>query len=267
MPHQSFQTIFLSNYRRRGGWREQGGKRLGLGLKPFILYLGMPQTAANTISKWDLVDGPTLFEQQEQPSRPTIPHYLLATTEPGTHLTMEARINSLVATTFVGSSATGVFINQDFAQNCGVEVQPKLTPREVWVIDSRVINSGLITHEAIFELIVGSHCEIMVADLTNTGRYHCILEILWLVRHDPTICWSQNHVIFYSVYCHQHCLQQTITESRATVGEPKKSQGNSLFQDMGGSYIHPGSMVGSNLTVPAEKKEVYCRPSRRETHT
>jgi hypothetical protein len=40
------------------------------------------------------------------------------------------------------------------------------------------------------ELIVGDHREILVADITNTGRYHCIFGIPWLVRHDPTIRWS-----------------------------------------------------------------------------
>lgn len=70
------------------------------------------------------------------------------------------------------SGATGIIMHQDFAQKCGAKVRSKWVPREVRVIDGRVINSGLITHRAIFELEIGNHREIIIADLTNTGRYH-----------------------------------------------------------------------------------------------
>lgn len=137
---------------------------------------------------------------------------------------MDARINSFTATTLVDSGATGVFMHRDFARNCRAEIRAKLTPREVRVIDGRIINSGLITHEATFELIVGDHCETIVADLTNTGRYPCILGTPWLVCHDPTIRWSQNQVIFYLKYCKQHCLQLVTPISRSIIGEPRESQ-------------------------------------------
>lgn len=140
-----------------------------------------------------------------------------ATTEPGTHLTIDARINSIAATTLVDSGATGVFMHHDFARHCGAEMRPKLIPWEVRIIDGRVINSSLITHEATFQLTMGGHHEIIVADHTNTGRYHCILGTPWLVQHSPTIRWSWNQVIFYSDYCKRHCLQSTLPVLGSTV--------------------------------------------------
>ena len=93
-----------------------------------------------------------------------------------------------------------------FAQDCRARIKAKEVPREVRIIDGRVINSGLMTHEAIVELKVGNHQETLIIDITNTRRYLCVLGTLWLVRHDPTIRWSQEEVLFDSLYCHQTCL-------------------------------------------------------------
>ena len=43
------------------------------------------------------------------------------------------------------------------------------------MIDERVINSGLITHQAQVELVIGGHRKILLANITNIGRYACIL--------------------------------------------------------------------------------------------
>lgn len=139
---------------------------------------------ASVISKWDLIDEDVASQQQRGPC---MPHYLHATTKLGAHPTVNARINSLPTITLVDSGATGIFMHQDFAQDCGAKIRPKLTPQEVWVIHNHVINSGLIIHEATMELTVGSQREEIVANLTNIGRYSCILGTPWLVQYNPTI--------------------------------------------------------------------------------
>lgn len=151
----------------------------------------------------------TILRPYQVPGGTPAPHYLRATIEPAAHLTLNARINSVATTTLVDSGATGVFMHQNFARDCGAEVKRKLVPREVRVIDGRVINSGLITYEATVQLEVGDHREVVVADITNTGRYSCILGTSWLVRHDPTIRWSLKEVIFESEYCQGNCLKST----------------------------------------------------------
>ena len=122
------------------------------------------------------------------------------------HLTMNVHMNKVSAVALVDSGATGVFMHPDFAKHCNATIRLKATPREVRVIDGRVISSGLITHEATVDLTVGDHQEKLLADITNTGRYNCILGIPWLVRHDPTIRWSQQKVLFDSLYCRHTCF-------------------------------------------------------------
>lgn len=126
--------------------------------------------------------------------------------DPGAHLTLNAKINDLEALTLVDSGATGVFMHPTFALKCNAIIQTKKVPREVRVIDGRVINSGLITHEAQVELVIGDHRETLVADITNVGRYACILGTPWLTRHDPTIRWSRREVLFDSSYCQKNCV-------------------------------------------------------------
>ena len=141
---------------------------MGPGLKVSIWYPGTLQTAAATISKEKLRELPHQLKPRAlnilsstlevpEPIHFPIPLYLSATIDPGVHLTLNAQINSQVATTLIDSGATGIFMNSKFAQDCQAMIKAKEVPREVRVIDGRVINLGLITHEAIVELKVGNH--------------------------------------------------------------------------------------------------------------
>ena len=56
------------------------------------------------------------------------------------------------------------------AQDCQATIKAKEVPREVRVIDGKVINSELITHDAIVELKVENHQETLIVDITNIGR-------------------------------------------------------------------------------------------------
>lgn len=115
----------------------------------------------------------------------------LRSTDPGAHLTLHAIINSCKAFILIDSGATGIFMHPKFVETCKAITHLKDNPREVRVIDGRVIDSGLITHQAQVELFIGNHHEMLLAEITNTGHYDCILGMPWLVRHDPIICWSQ----------------------------------------------------------------------------
>ena len=122
------------------------------------------------------------------------------------HLALDAKINSCEALTLVDSRATRVFMHPTFVAQCNVVIRSKVRPREVQVINGQMINSGLITHQAQVELLIGNHQETLLADITNTRRYACIFGIPWLVCHDPTIRWSRRQVLFYSLYCHHNCI-------------------------------------------------------------
>ena len=114
----------------------------------------------------------------------------------------------MAALALVDSSATRIFLHLQFAQECGAVVSPRKYLHKVRVIDGRMINSGLITHEANVQLVIGDHCKILVADITNTGKYSCILGTPWLVCNDPTIRWSCRDVQFDSSFCQEQCIQQ-----------------------------------------------------------
>lgn len=66
------------------------------------------------------------------------------------------------------------------------------------------------------EFIVANHREILVADLTNMGRYPCVLGTPWLVQHDPTIRWALKEVVFDSSYCKETWLQEDIKGPKLT---------------------------------------------------
>lgn len=116
---------------------------------------------------------------------------LRAANDSDLYLKLDTQINSRAATALVDPGVTRVFMHPKFARDCKAEIKTKMVPREIRVIDGRITNSGLITHEAIVELQIGSHCEIITTDITNTGHYPCVLGTLWLICHDPTIRWSQ----------------------------------------------------------------------------
>ena len=93
---------------------------------------------------------------------------------------MNVHMNNVSAVALVDSSATGVFMHPDFAKRCNATIRLKITPWEVRVIDGRIISSELITHEATVDLTVDDQQEKRLADITNTGRYDCILAPLGL---------------------------------------------------------------------------------------
>ena len=136
----------------------------------------------------------------------------LRSTDPGAHLTLHAIINSCKAFILIDSGAIGIFMHPKFVETCKAITHLKDNPREVRVIDGRVIDSGLITHQAQVELFIGNHHEMLLAEINNTGHYDCILGMPWLVRHDPIICWSQRQVILASSFCEKHCFNDQFHE-------------------------------------------------------
>ena len=215
VPKKPLKTsLILCHWR---GGNQQLGKRGTPGLTPLPQYPGHRQTAKATTYKQALIEAPAPEEE---------PLFLRATTDPGTHLTLAGQANGRSATLLVDSGATGVFIHPSFATASNATVTVKSTPREVRVIDGRVINTGLVTHEATFQLVIGDHVETLTADITNTGRYDCVLGTPWLWQHDPDIRWSTGSVRFTSVFCKKHCLptslpSQTVTNRPTLSSLPK----------------------------------------------
>ena len=112
---------------------------MGPGLKVSIRYPGTLQTAAATISKEKLKESPHQLKPRalnilsptlevSEPIHSPTPLYLRATIDPWVHLTLNAQINSQVATALVDLGATGIFMNSKFAQDCQAMTKAKEVP-------------------------------------------------------------------------------------------------------------------------------------------
>jgi len=64
----------------------------------------------------------------------------------------------------------------------------------------------------------------------NTGYYPCIWGMLWLICHDSIIWWTQNQVIFDSVYGHQYYLQPATSAPESMTNRSKEFQYDLLLQ-------------------------------------
>lgn len=114
-----------------------------------IQYPGWIQTATATTMGWESLS-------QSMDMNVAALH-LRAMIDPESHLILDCTINLVKAHSLIDSGATGIFVNPQFVKECHAEIRTKAVPREVRVIDGRMINSGLITKEAILTLCIGQH--------------------------------------------------------------------------------------------------------------
>ena len=113
-----------------------------------------------------------------------------------------------------------------------------------------------------------NHQETLIADITNTKRYPCVLGTPWLVRHDPTIRWSKGEVLFDSLYCHQICLRPS-NNKQIINGCKKNGNSNYLGVVQNGkdvsqsSSTHPTKFFGtsSQKELAAPKHAIVLAPT------
>lgn len=174
MSYQPLQATHTGCYWGGGERHQRLGKRWGPGLNTKGQYPGARQVAT---MPFIYPNSDNCIQSSNNKEKYILALYVHTTIDNGRHLTMNVYINSVSAVALVDSGATGVFMHPNFVKRCGATMSIKSQPREVRVIDGRIINTGLITHEATVTLAVGNHQEVLLADLTNTGRYDCILGI------------------------------------------------------------------------------------------
>ena len=126
---------------------------MGPRLKTLDQYRDVPQTASIMTPQWEMLRNCKEFHEHASENA----LYLCTITNPKAHLTLNTKVNSLEAVILVDSEATRVFMHPNFAQDRKAKIRFKEVPQEVQVIDGRIINFGLITHEAIFKLRIGNH--------------------------------------------------------------------------------------------------------------
>ena len=174
MSHKSLKAII--NFDCIRNERAHFGKMRGLGLKEMIQYPGTFQTTAIIISKKNVGGGQERdsfdYRQGLQSEKSALNRviglqrdsedaqdllYLHAIIDHEAHVTLDVEINNLAALTLVNSEAIGIFMHPRFVEKCNAILLFKVAPREVKVIDGPIINSGLIMHKTIVEVVVGDH--------------------------------------------------------------------------------------------------------------
>jgi len=143
----------------------------------------------------------------------------------GKHLVVLCNIsfgNRTVAThALIDCGATGIaFVDEDFARHHQLPLTPLWYPRNLEVIDGRLISSGDITHVANTHLSILEHHESLPMFVTKLGHYPIVLSIPWLELHDVAIRFSSRTLTFGSQYCVSHC-NQTPTVVHADSLAPK----------------------------------------------
>ena len=109
--------------------------------------------------------------------------------------------------------ATASFIDLSFAQLHGLKLIPMQYLCDLTVADGRTVSSGAITHTVRIALALKAHRKVLELFITTLGQYPVVLDLPWLRKHDPRICFSKNTVTFDSKRCLDHCIttHQTMT--------------------------------------------------------
>jgi hypothetical protein len=94
----------------------------------------------------------------------------------------------------IDSSATGCFIDIDWAKLNNVPTHLLTKPIPVYNVDSTVNDAGTITDIADVILRYENHSERTQLAVTHLGKESLILGYNWLRNHNPEINWYTKDV-------------------------------------------------------------------------
>ena len=92
------------------------------------------------------------------------------------------------------SGAIGLFMNRDFVEKNGFRMEKLERPVKVMNVDGMHNKGGDITHEVACNIFYKGHRERAKFDVCNLGRTEVILEMPWLMAHNPEIDWEKGKV-------------------------------------------------------------------------
>ena len=92
------------------------------------------------------------------------------------------------------SGATGMFVDKRFAKKNGFKMEKLERLLKVINVDGSNNNGGDITHEVECNIYYKGHQERMKFNVCNLGRTEVILDMPWLVAHNPEIDWEKGKV-------------------------------------------------------------------------
>src|SRR5260370_12236914 len=145
---------------------------------------------------------------------------------------------SISISALLDSGATGMFVNQAFAQKHKLETHPLPNPVPVHNVDGTLNENGSITEEVEVILQYGQHMEKVHLAVANLRWQTVIIGHSWLTHHNPEVDWAR----------------QSVTMSRC----PPECQGQSnggMPEDHG---LEPGDAIYA-MFIPPEWAEHYIR--------
>jgi len=88
----------------------------------------------------------------------------------------------------------GMFMDRQAAARHGFKLQKLERPIAVRNVDGTNNSGGAITHQVECNVFYKGHVERMRMDVCNLGKMEVILEMPWLVAHNPEINWETGEV-------------------------------------------------------------------------
>jgi len=92
------------------------------------------------------------------------------------------------------SGATGLFMDTTFTKEKGFKMEKLKKPLLVRNVDGTTNAEGAIMHQVECNMFFKGHVERARIDICNLGKIKLILEIPWLVAHNPEIDWKKGEV-------------------------------------------------------------------------
>jgi len=92
------------------------------------------------------------------------------------------------------SGATGLFMDMTFVREKGFKMERMKNPLLVKNVDGTVNVGEAITHQVECNMFFKGHVERVRMDVCNLGKTEVILEMPWLVAHNPEIDWEKGEV-------------------------------------------------------------------------
>ena len=159
--------------------------------------------------------------------------------------------NNVPTYTGIDCSATGyTFIDDEFVRYYFLPRYHVKTERELEVINGRLIKSENITYMIKISLSIKGHEERMPAFITHLGHYPLVLRKPWLKRHDVSIRFATDMVIFDSPYYLNNCTEHGVQIKGIIIDTPEHI-----------SAVPPPLPLPHTLPVPPMSASTICPTS------
>src|SRR5260221_7547935 len=137
--------------------------------------------------------------------------YVLSKSACALNMSIELRTTtslcSISTSALLNPGATGMFVNQAFAQKHKLETHPLPNPVPVHNVDGTPNENGSITEEVEVILRYGQHTEKVHLAVTNLRWQTIIIGHSWLTHHNLEVDWAHQSVTMSQ--CPPECQGQS----------------------------------------------------------